>query len=143
MVDGDRGGERRVRSAETFSVTENQTAVGTVAAADADSADSVTYAITGGADQAKFAIVADTGVLTFAAAPDFEDPQDAASTNPSNAAANNEYVLVVTATGGSDMTAAQTRSPVDEAGSVTFGSEAPAVGTALAARSDPDGSVSR
>ena len=137
-------------SAETFSVTENQTAVGTVAAADADSADSVTYAITGGADQAKFAIVADTGVLTFAAAPDFEDPQDAASTNPPNAAANNEYVLVVTATGGSGaraMTAAQTITVtvtnVDEAGSVTFGSEAPAVGTALAARvSDPDGSVS-
>ena len=63
-------------------MAENQTAVGTVAAADADSADSVTgYAVTGGADQAKFAIVADTGVLTFAAAPDFEDPQDAASTN--------------------------------------------------------------
>ena len=138
-------------SAETFSVAENQTDVGTVAAADADSADSVTgYAITGGADQAKFAIVAGTGVLTFAAAPDFEDPQDAASTSPSNDAANNEYVLVVTATGGTGgraMTAEQTIvvtvTNVDEAGSVTFGSTTPTVGTALTANvEDPDGGVS-
>ena len=133
-----------------FSVAENQTAVGTVAAADADSADSVTYAVTGGADQAKFAIVAGTGVLTFAAAPDFEDPQDAASTNPSNDAANNEYVLVVTATGGTGArakTAAQTIvvtvTNVDEAGSVTFGSTTPRVGDALMASvEDPDGGVS-
>ena len=133
----------------TFSVAENETAVGTVAAADADSADSVTYAITGGADRAKFAIVADTGVLTFAAAPDFEDPQDAASTNPSNAAENNEYVLVVTATGGSgaraktaEQTIVVTVTNVDEAGSVTFGSTTPTVGEALTASvEDPDGGV--
>ena len=137
-------------SAETFSVAENETAVGTVAAADADSADSVTYAITGGADQAKFAIVAATGVLTFAAAPDFEDPQDAASTNPSNAAANNEYVLVVTATGGTgaraktaEQTIVVTVTNVDEDGSVTFGSATPRVGDALTASvEDPDGGVS-
>ena len=133
-----------------FSVAENQTAVGTVSAADANAGDSVTYAITGGTDQAKFAIVAGTGVLTFAAAPDFEDPQDAASTTPSNAAANNEYVLVVTATGGTGaraMTAAQTIvvtvTNVDEDGSVTFGSTAPRVGEALTASvEDPDGGVS-
>ena len=136
-------------SAETFSVAENQTAVGTVAAADANAGDSVAYAVTGGADAAKFAIVAGTGVLTFAAAPDFEDPQDAASTNPSNAAANNEYVLVVTATGGTGaraMTAAQTIvvtvTNVDEDGSVTFGSTTPRVGEALTASvEDPDGGV--
>ena len=137
-------------SEETFSAEENQTAVGTVEAADANAADGVAYAVTGGADQAKFAIVADTGVLSFAAAPDFEDPQDAASTTPSNAAANNEYVLVVTATGGTGaraMTAEQTITVtvtnVDEAGTVTFGSTTPRVGEALTASvEDPDGGVS-
>ena len=87
-------------SSATASVAENSTAVLKVTATDADSQDSVTYAITGGADQSKFSIGSSTGVLTFNTPPDFENPTDAASTNPSNAAANNEYVLVVTATGG-------------------------------------------
>ena len=87
-------------SAATFSVVENATAVGTVVATDADSADNVTgYTITGGADSSKFAIT-NAGVLTFAAAPDYDDPGDALSTDPVNAADNNEYILVVTATSG-------------------------------------------
>ena len=88
-------------SATTFSVAENTTAVGTVVATDADSQDSVTgYTITGGADSAKFAIT-NAGALTFAAAPDYEAPGDLVSTTPANAADNNQYVIIVTATSGS------------------------------------------
>ena len=87
-------------SADTFSVAENTTAVGTVAATDADSQDSVTYAITGGVDSAKFAIT-NAGELTFVAAPNYEAPGDLVSTDPENAAGNNVYIIVVTATGGS------------------------------------------
>ena len=88
-------------SAATFSVAENTTAVGTVVATDADSQDSVTgYTITGGADSAKFSITT-AGVLTFAASPNYEAPGDLVSTDPANAADNNEYVIIVTATSGS------------------------------------------
>ena len=97
-------------SAATFSVAENTTTVGTVAATDANSQDSVTYAITGGVDSAKFAIT-NAGALTFAAAPNYETPGDLVSTTPANAADNNQYILVVTATSGSgarQLTATQT-----------------------------------
>ena len=87
-------------SAATFSVAENTTTVGTVVATDADSQDSVTYAITGGVDSSKFAIT-NAGVLTFVAAPNYEAPGDLVSTEPANAAGNNVYIIVVTATGGS------------------------------------------
>ena len=87
-------------SAATFSVAENATAVGTVVATDADTTDNVTgYTITAGADSSKFAIT-NAGVLTFVAAPDYDDPGDALSASPANAADNNEYILVVTATSG-------------------------------------------
>ena len=87
-------------SADTFSVAENATAVGTVVATDADSADNVTgYTITSGADSAKFAIT-NAGVLTFTAAPNYETPGDLGSTTPANDAGDNQYVLVVTATSG-------------------------------------------
>ena len=87
-------------SADTFSVAENTTTVGTVVATDADSQDSVTYSITGGVDSAKFAIT-NAGELTFVAAPNYEAPGDLVSTDPANAAGNNVYVIVVTATSGS------------------------------------------
>ena len=78
-------------SPATFAAAENQTAAGTVAASDGD--DSVTgYAIQGGADASRFSIVASTGVLTFASAPNFEAPADAD--------ADNGYVVVVRATSG-------------------------------------------
>ena len=84
----------------TFSVAENTTAVGTVVATDADPQDEITgYAITAGVDRSKFSIT-NAGVLTFRTAPDYETPGDVDSTTPANAAANNEYVIVVTATGG-------------------------------------------
>ncbi len=75
----------------TKSVSENSTTVTTVTATDADlPADTLTYAISGGADAAKFAIASGTGVLTFKAAPDFE--------NPSDSDHNNVYQVTVTVT---------------------------------------------
>ncbi len=80
-------------SPETFNAAENQTTVGTVAASDSDSGDSVTgYAIHGGADASKFSLVASTGVVTFASAPNFEAPADADT--------GNDYVVVVRAMSG-------------------------------------------
>ena len=90
-------------SAASFSVAENQTAVDLVEATDEDAVDTVSYAITGGADQAKFDIDASSGVLTFKDAPDHENPTDAGG--------NNTYMVTVTATGGRGdraMTAEQT-----------------------------------
>ena len=79
-------------SADNFTADENQTAVGTVMATDADSGDTVTYAITGGDDQTRFQIDPSSGVLTFATAPDHENPTDADN--------DNVYQVTVTATGG-------------------------------------------
>ena len=100
------------RSSATFSVAENETAVVTVLATDADTGDEVTgYAITGGVDQAFFSIGATSGALTFKAAPNYEDAKDIVSFDPANAAADNQYVVVVTATSGAgerEKTAQQT-----------------------------------
>ena len=91
-------------SSATFDAAENQTAVGTVVAADSDADDNITgYAITGGADQALFEIGATTGELTFDNAPNFEDPEDSGT--------DNTYVVTVEATSGMgtrEMTATQT-----------------------------------
>ena len=81
-------------SAATFSAPENQTDVGTVAADDDDDGDTVSYALTGGADRAAFAIDTDSGVLTFTTAPDFENPVDADT--------DNIYDVTVTATSGAN-----------------------------------------
>ena len=54
----------------SFSVQENQSDVGQIQATDPNG-DSVSYSITGGADQSLFSINVITGVLTFAQAPDF------------------------------------------------------------------------
>ena len=80
-------------SSATFNPAENQTAVGTVEASDSDTADDITdYALSGGTDQALFSIGSTSGVLTFQAAPNYEDPQDANT--------DNAYVVVVQATSG-------------------------------------------
>ena len=80
-------------SPEAFNAPENQTAVGTVAASDSDTGDSVTgYAIHGGADASKFSIAPASGALTFASAPNFEAPADADT--------DGDYVVVVQATSG-------------------------------------------
>ncbi|MHC4906296.1 MAG: DUF4347 domain-containing protein, partial [Planctomycetota bacterium] len=72
---------------------ENQTAVTTVTATDADGT-SPSSSITGGTDAALFSIDTNTGVLTFDAAPDYESPADANT--------DNDYVVEVTATDGTN-----------------------------------------
>ena len=89
---GDANAAPSFTSSDTFNPVENQTAVDTVEAEDSDTTDDITgYALSGGADQALFAID-DSGALTFQAAPNYEDPKDA---DPDNA-----YVVVVRATSG-------------------------------------------
>ena len=73
---------------------ENTTGVATLAAIDRDSDDLIAWTPAGGADAAQFNLTP-AGVLTFAAAPDYENPTDVASTTPANAAANNEYLVIV------------------------------------------------
>lgn len=63
-------------------VAENTTSVTTVTATDSDlPAQTLSYSISGGADQTKFNIDSGSGVLTFASAPDFEAPTDANTDN--------------------------------------------------------------
>ena len=63
-----------------FAVDENTTAVTDITATDVDG-DPLTYSITGGADQALFAIDASTGSLSFNTAPDYENPGDSDQDN--------------------------------------------------------------
>ena len=63
-------------TASPILVEENATAVATLTATDADRpAEDLTWRITGGADRSRFRLTSD-GVLTFAAAPDYEAPGD-------------------------------------------------------------------
>ncbi len=82
-----------VNTATAYSMQENKLAVTTVQAADTLSGN-VTFTITGGADQAKFTVDANTGALAFASAPDYDVPGDAN--------ADNVYEVEVTATTDSD-----------------------------------------
>jgi hypothetical protein len=74
------------------SVVENTTAVTDVDATDPNPADTLTYSIDGGADAGRFQINGSTGVLSFAAAPDFEAAADANG--------DNAYEVVVSASDG-------------------------------------------
>jgi Ca2+-binding RTX toxin-like protein len=65
----------------TVSIVENTTAVTTVAAADPDADQSLSYSIVGGSDGGLFAIATTTGALSFVTAPNFEAPTD---TGPNN-----------------------------------------------------------
>ena len=77
-------------STTSYSVIENQTSAFTVSATDADG-DSLTYSVSGGDDGALFNI-SSAGIVTFITAPDFEIPSDAN--------ADNAYLLTVTVTDG-------------------------------------------
>ena len=93
-------GAPRFDSPNSFTVTENVQAVGRLRASDPDSADNIVgYAVTGRADGDLFRITG-SGDLSFKAAPDWENPEDEATSDPTGAAGDNEYVLVVAATGG-------------------------------------------
>ena len=128
-----------------FEVDENRTAAGRVVATDPDRGDGVAYAITGGADASKFDIGETTGVLTFKVPPNHERAADVASTNPTNGAGNNEYIVTVTATGGTgdramttEQTIAVTVGNVEEAGTISFSQGGTRITAAL---NDPDGGV--
>ena len=69
-------------SGTTISVVEGTTATGyTATATDPDSNDTLSFSISGGADEARFGIDAASGVLSFAAAPEFANPADADGDN--------------------------------------------------------------
>ncbi|GAA4001641.1 cadherin domain-containing protein [Sphingomonas humi] len=82
----------RITSAAAFSASENGLAAGTVAGSDVDG-DALTFSIAGGSDAALFVIDAQTGALSFRAAPDFEAPSDTDH--------DNRYEVVVRASDGS------------------------------------------
>ncbi|MCE7996953.1 MAG: T9SS type A sorting domain-containing protein [Roseivirga sp.] len=75
-----------------LTIAENGTAVTTITATDADALSTVSFSITGGADQALFSMT--NGTLSFSTAPDFETPADNDS--------NNAYEVEVTATDGTN-----------------------------------------
>ena len=108
-----------------ISVAENSTAaLVTVSAMDEDSADDIErYGIATGADGAQFSIVEDTGVLSFKSAPNYEDPKDVEVSDPANDANNNEYIVIVEATGGTGERALTTTATVTV--NVTDETEAP------------------
>ncbi|MBA3836514.1 MAG: hypothetical protein C0499_02500, partial [Zymomonas sp.] len=79
-------------SAAAINTPENSSATGiTLTASDPDN-DQVTFSITGGADAARFAINGATGALTFVTPPNFEAPSDAN--------ADNQFEVTVTASDG-------------------------------------------
>ena len=107
-------------SGATATFAENATGtVHTVTATDPDAGTTLTYALAG-ADAARFAIDANTGAVTFAASPNYEAPTDTG--------ANNIYDITVTASDGTNTTAAQavaiTVMDVNEAPSLTSGTAA-------------------
>jgi hypothetical protein len=110
-----------------ISVAENNTAVTTVTATDADVASTVYYVLNGGADAAKFGINAATGALSFITPPDYE--------NPADADANNTYVVVVRATDGArtdEQTITITITNVNEAPVITSGGGGATAGLSIA-----------
>ena len=81
-------------------MAENTTAVQTIAATDDDlPAQTVTYSISGGADQAKFQVTGGNQ-LEFIAAPDFENPTDVGG--------DNVYEVQIEADDNSGLTTTQT-----------------------------------
>ncbi len=99
-----------------------------------------------GADASKFDIGETTGVLTFQVPPNYERAADVASTDPVNGAGNNEYIVTVTATGGTGdraMTTEQTITAtvrnVEEAGTIRFSQGGTRIRAVL---NDPDDGVS-
>ena len=82
-------------SSSSVSVNENSASVATFSADE-----SVTWALSGGADQSLFSINSTSGALVFASAPDYESPQDFGS--------DNTYVVMVRAMDQPGNTADQT-----------------------------------
>jgi ribosomal protein S6E (S10) len=86
--------------AARVNVTENSTLVTTVTATHTNQGQTITYSISGGADQAKFSINSSTGRLAFATAPDYENPTDSDN--------NNTYIVEVAAIDSNNASDTQT-----------------------------------
>ncbi|CUW39775.1 putative autotransporter outer membrane protein; type V secretion [Magnetospirillum sp. XM-1] len=126
-------------SGASASFAENASGTVYTAAANASAGGgTVSYSITGGADQAKFSINSSSGALTFVSSPNYESPTDSG--------ANNVYDVVITATdsnGSATKAVAVTVTNVNEAPSFTSGTTANfaenGTGTVYTATSsDPD-----
>ncbi len=90
-------------------ITENNTAVTTVRATDADAGTTFSYSLSGGGDVTKFSINSSSGDLTFISPPDFERSADADG--------NNTYITVVRVSDGtnsSDQTVVVTITDVND-----------------------------
>ena len=100
-----------ITSPATASIVENTTTVLTVTATDADAGTTLTYAISGGVDQALFSINRTSGALTFITVPDFEMPDDQGG--------DNSYEVAVIASDGTNrdtqtITVTVTNDPADD-----------------------------
>jgi VCBS repeat-containing protein len=82
-------------SASTFTIAENAATVATLASTDPDAGATKSWSISG-ADAALFVINQATGALSFVAAPNYENPQDAGS--------DNVYNLTVSVSDGTNTT---------------------------------------
>lgn len=101
-------------ASDSISISENGTAVTTVAATDPDIPTTLTYSISGGSDAARFSIDSATGVLTFLTAPNYESPTDSDT--------NNIYDVIVQVSDGSltdTQTLAVTVTNVNETPTIT------------------------
>ncbi|OYU35315.1 MAG: hypothetical protein CFE35_10035 [Novosphingobium sp. PASSN1] len=110
IISSDGGG-----ASASISVAEYQEAVTTVLVQDPDADTVLTFSIAGGDDAALFQIDANTGDLSFKAAPDFENPADAGG--------DNVYDVVVQASDGrlsENQTLAVSVINTDEAAEGTF-----------------------
>lgn len=76
VITSDGGG-----ASASVSMDENTAMVTTVTSTDIDSGDTHTYSISGGVDAARFTIDSNSGVLSFAVAPDYESPTDNGTDN--------------------------------------------------------------
>lgn len=128
-------------SAATASVAENSTAVLDLTTSDADE-DAVSFAITGGADAAKFEIDGDNQ-LSFVTAPDFDQPGSADGTNSYKVEVTADdgwggktvQNIAVTVTGTNEVPVAGN----DGANTAEDSATANLIATLLANDSDPDG----
>ena len=107
----------KIQANTNFAVDENTTAVADITATD-DDGDTLTYSITGGADQTLFAIDASTGALSFKTAPDYENPQDSDQ--------DNTYLVEITVSDGfggraSDMCVIRVRDTLESGRSLESG----------------------
>lgn len=127
-----------ITGSTAFTVTEGETAVGTLTATDEDTAaEDLAWSLAGGRDRNHFAITA-AGVLTFRNAKDYENPDDSGGNGTYN-------VTVQVSDGGRDTTAGATvtlenrnEAPAADAGADQGDSAGGATVTLQGSGSDPD-----